>query len=499
MSEVRPDLYKGVAAIPGEVMPTLPDPAVGLIMGSDSDAKFVVPAEEILDYFDVPFKTEVVSAHRTPGDMHEYAETAAQKGMLAIIAFAGGSSHLQGMTASETPLPVMGVAIEGSADPLSSSFGSQLRMPSDGGPLAVMGKNEAGAINAALHTVRFLSLAYPQLRPRIIERMEEKAAEVREKSRKMVALGSAKNYLERKEKPGFEDIHVHDEALEGPLPPEFPKVGRHGKVRNVYESAGQICLIASDRVSAFDQVSPTPIPGKGRILNDIARQELEAAEAAGIPTWLSYVPADNLRASVGARARVLPVEMIFRNYMTGSMWREYRDTGDFSGFGLPDGLQEWYRFEPMLFTPSTKSDKDVNFHPDNVREMTGIDHRRFMTMQEIGRALFRLGTYRAAERGLVLVDTKYEMGLNEQGEIIVIDEVHTPDSSRFSPIDGFEEAIKSGKPPKTLSKEFLRAIMLDRAGGDVDRAKELMVEPLPDDVVEETLARYQELHATFRD
>jgi 5-(carboxyamino)imidazole ribonucleotide mutase len=174
----------------------MPDPTVGLIMGSDSDAKFVVPAEEVLDWFSVPYETRVISAHRTPDRMHEYAENAEKRGLLAIIAFAGGSSHLQGMTAAKTTLPVMGVAVEGSADPLSASFGSQLRMPSDGGPLAVIGKNEAGSINAALHTVRFLAIAFPDLRPKIKERMASKAGEVERKDNTMRELG-AKKYVEK--------------------------------------------------------------------------------------------------------------------------------------------------------------------------------------------------------------------------------------------------------------------------------------------------------------
>ncbi len=141
---------------------------------------------------------------------------------------------------------------------------------------------------------------------------------------------------------------------------------------------------------------------------------------------------------------------------------------------------------------------DISFHPRFVLDATGIGPRTFKDMEEIGRELFRLGTKRAAEKGLVLIDTKYEMGLDSESNILVIDEVHTPDSSRFSPIDGFEDAISAGQSPRTLSKEFLRGIMLDRAGGDANKAKELMAEPLPDDVVEETLSRYQELHETFK-
>lgn len=293
--------------------------------------------------------------------------------------------------------------------------------------------------------------------------------------------------------------HIHNIELEGPLPEGFPNEGLLGKVRNVYEEAGRICLIASDRVSAFDQVSPTPIPGKGVLLNSIAARELSSAEAAGIPTWFEEVPSENPRAAIGKAGDILPVEMIFRNYMTGSMWREYRDHGDFAGFGLPSGMTEWADFssEP-LFTPSTKSDeKDVNFHPSAVEEMTGIEAADLTRMEELCRKLFTLGTHRAAERGLILVDTKYEVGLDDQGGLMILDEVHTPDSSRFVYRDGFAAAVEAGEAPKSLSKEFLRQIMIAKAGGDLALAKELMKAPLPTDVVEETRARYEELQRTF--
>lgn len=292
-------------------------------------------------------------------------------------------------------------------------------------------------------------------------------------------------------------MHIHNPEVEGPLPAGFPSEGREGKVRNIYEAGGRICLIASDRVSAFDQQSPTLIEGKGAILNDIARLELGAAEAAGISTWFDYVPEENPRAAVGDKAEVSPAEFIFRNFMTGSMWREYRDTGSFAGFSLPSGLQEWHAFTPPLFTPSTKAEKDVNFNPRDVKEMTGINPVRFAAMIEVGRELFKLGTRRATDRGLILVDTKYEMGIGPTGEIIVIDEVHTPDSSRFVMEEGFDGAVKAGERPEHLSKEFLREIILDRAGGDIEKAKALMAQPLEADVVEEIIARYKKLHTVF--
>lgn len=177
----------------------LPDPTVGLIMGSVSDARYVVPAEETLEYFGVPYETRVVSAHRTPDWMSEYAKTAVGRGLLAIITYAGGSSHLQGMTASETTLPVIGVAVESSPDAMNSSFGSQLRMPADGGPLAVAGKNEAGSTNAALLVVRFLAITYPELKPKLEERQEAIASKSLRDDAAMVRAGSAKEFLEEEE------------------------------------------------------------------------------------------------------------------------------------------------------------------------------------------------------------------------------------------------------------------------------------------------------------
>lgn len=296
------------------------------------------------------------------------------------------------------------------------------------------------------------------------------------------------------------EMHIHNPLIEGPLPEGFRGLGREGKVRNIYEAAGEICLIASDRVSAFDQVSPTPIPGKGEILNGIAAQELQAAEEAGIPTWFKYVPDNNPRAAVGIRGVIQPVEMIFRNFMTGSMWREYRDTGDFAGYGLPSGWQEWQDFTAApLFTPSTKEDKDVNLNPEDLLDYTGIDHGTFYEMKAICRELFRLGTARAAERGLILIDTKYEVILTPDGQLRIADEVHTPDSSRFALADGFSDDVANGRKVNSLSKEYLRQIILERAGGDVDAAKELMKQPLPDEVVEETVARYRQLQALFTD
>lgn len=301
---------------------------------------------------------------------------------------------------------------------------------------------------------------------------------------------------------GSVNTHQHNPELEGMLPIGFEPLGRQGKVRNIYESTdGQsICLIASDRVSAFDQVSPTPIPGKGELLNKIAAQELCAAEAAQISTWFDIIYSENPRASIGTKAEVQPVEMIFRNYMTGSMWREYKETGDFTGLGLPKGLSEWADFtsEP-LFTPSTKSDKDVNFNAGNVEEVTGIDAETFDRMHRICRKLFELGTARANSKGLILVDTKYEIGKNSNGDYIIIDEVHTPDSSRFVLKDDFKELIEAGEKPISLSKEFLRGVMLGRAGGDVDIAKQLMAEPLAQSVVDEVAEKYNNLYQIFKD
>ncbi len=178
-------------AAPEQLTGTLEDidhPIVGVTMGSDSDLKFTMPAYDVFDDFGVPYEARIVSAHRTPDWMHIYAEEAAGRGILTILAFAGGSSHLQGMTASETILPVHGVAVEGSADPLNASFGSQLRMPSEA-PLATMGKNEAAATNGALHIVRWLSHIFPELEPKLSERSQRVQDEVLAKDLRIASIG----------------------------------------------------------------------------------------------------------------------------------------------------------------------------------------------------------------------------------------------------------------------------------------------------------------------
>ena len=174
--------------------------------------------------------------------------------------------------------------------------------------------------------------------------------------------------------------------------------------------------------------------------------------------------------------------------MTGSMWREYEETGDFVGLGLPGGLREWADFtaEP-LFTPSTKGEEDVNFNPRDVEAMTGIDTGTFSKMEALCRKLFELGTARAAGRGLILIDTKYEVGVTPDGQMIILDEVHTPDSSRFVYAEGFKESVARGERPRHLSKEFLRELMLVEAGGVVAKAKELMKQPLPPYIVKTNL------------
>jgi phosphoribosylaminoimidazole carboxylase PurE protein len=169
-------------------------------MGSDSDLRYMIPAVDVLNDFGVPNETRFVSAHRTPDWMHEYAADAEQRGLLAIIAGAGGSAHLQGMSASETILPVVGVAVEPNPDPMNAAFASEVRMPADGGPLATMGKNEAGATNAGLHVVRFLSHVFPELKQMIRDRMETKAAEVLAKDARVVEIGPHAYLQEQKAK-----------------------------------------------------------------------------------------------------------------------------------------------------------------------------------------------------------------------------------------------------------------------------------------------------------
>ena len=224
----------------------------------------------------------------------------------------------------------------------------------------------------------------------------------------------------------------------------------HGKVRDVYFLNGErIAMIATDRISAFDVVLPKGIPYKGQVLNQIATYFLEATKDI-VPNWLLSTP--DPMVSLGHRCEPFRVEMVIRGYLTGSAWRAYK-----AGIQLPEGMRENEAFPEPIITPTTKEDEghDENISREEIIRTGLVSEEDYKQLEAYTYALFRRGQEMARERGLILVDTKYEFG-KKDGKIYLIDEIHTPDSSRYFYAEGYEERFARGEEQKQLSKEFVR-------------------------------------------
>lgn len=236
----------------------------------------------------------------------------------------------------------------------------------------------------------------------------------------------------------------------------------HGKVRDVYFLEGDlIAMVATDRISAFDVVLPEGIPYKGQVLNQIAAEQLDAT-AHLVPNWKIATP--DPMVTVGHRCEPFKVEMIVRGYIAGSAWRAYQ-AGErtICGIELPEGLKENERLPHPIITPTTKADEghDENISREEIIASGLISEEDYKVIEQYTRTLFEEGTRIARERGLILVDTKYEFG-KKDGKVILIDEIHTPDSSRYFYLDGYEERQAKGEPQRQLSKEFVRQWLIEQ-------------------------------------
>ena len=265
----------------------------------------------------------------------------------------------------------------------------------------------------------------------------------------------------------------------------------HGKVRDVYTIDDDLMvMVATDRISAFDVILPEGIPYKGQVLNQIAAYFLDAS-ADIVPNWKMAVP--DPMATVGLKAEGVPVEMIIRGYLTGSAWREYKaGCRELCGVKLPDGMKENQKFPEPIITPTTKAAEghDENISREEIIKQGLVSEHHYKVMEEYTRKLFALGTKMAAEKGLILVDTKYEFGIRD-GRVILIDEIHTPDSSRYFYSEGYEERFEKGLPQRQLSKEFVRQWLIDN--GFMGREGEVVPEMTPE-FIESVSERYIELY-----
>ena len=265
----------------------------------------------------------------------------------------------------------------------------------------------------------------------------------------------------------------------------------HGKVRDVYDINDDVLvMIATDRISAFDVILPKGIPSKGQVLNQIAATFLDAT-ADIVPNW-KLAPPDPM-VTVGLKCEGFRVEMIIRGYLTGSAWREYQaGCRELCGVKLPDGMRENERFPEPIITPTTKADAghDENISREEIIAQGIVSKEDYETMERYTRALFARGTEIAAAKGLILVDTKYEFGKRD-GKVILIDEIHTPDSSRYFYAEGYEERFEKGEAQRQLSKEFVRQWLIDH--NFMGKAGQQVPE-MTDEYCESVSQRYIELY-----
>lgn len=262
-----------------------------------------------------------------------------------------------------------------------------------------------------------------------------------------------------------------------------------GKVREVYTVGQHLISIASDRISAFDFILPRLIPFKGQVLNQVAAYFLKTTKDI-VPNWLLEVPHPNV--SIGLRCEPVKIEFVVRGYLAGHAWREYQlGKRIICGVAMPDGLHEADRFPLPLITPSTKAEEghDEDISSDEILSRKLCTKEEWEIMSQYALALFDRGTRMANEQGLILVDTKYEFGRYE-GRILLIDEVHTPDSSRYYHLDGYAERQTRGEHQKQLSKEFVREWLMEK--GFQGKPGQVMPD-MPDEFVSEISRRYIEL------
>jgi phosphoribosylaminoimidazole-succinocarboxamide synthase len=265
----------------------------------------------------------------------------------------------------------------------------------------------------------------------------------------------------------------------------------HGKVRDVYNINDDLMvMVATDRISAFDVVLPKGIPFKGQVLNQIAAKFLDATTDI-CPNWKLATP--DPMVTIGLKCEGFRVEMIIRSILTGSAWREYKNgCRELCGVKLPDDMHENERFPEPIITPTTKADEghDMNISKEEIIAQGIVSAEDYAIMEDYTRKIFKRGQEIAAKRGLILVDTKYEFGKRD-GKVYLIDEIHTPDSSRYFYADGYEEKFAKGEPQRQLSKEFVRQWLIEH--NFMNEPGQVMPE-ITDEYAESVSDRYIELY-----
>ncbi len=267
----------------------------------------------------------------------------------------------------------------------------------------------------------------------------------------------------------------------------------HGKVRDVYTVDAWLVMVASDRISAFDHILPKAIPFKGQVLNQIAALFLESTKDI-VPNWVAAVPDPNV--TIGRNCDAFRVEMVIRGYLSGHAWREYKaGKRTICGVEMPEGMKENDRFPTPIITPATKAEEghDEDISREEIIRQGIVAESDYLQLEDYTRKLFQRGTEMAAERGLILVDTKYEFG--KVGDTIyLIDEIHTPDSSRYFYADGYQDRQNRGEKQRQLSKEFVREWLIENGFQGLEGQS---MPEMPDEFVETVSERYIELYETI--
>ena len=262
-----------------------------------------------------------------------------------------------------------------------------------------------------------------------------------------------------------------------------------GKVREVVDLDSRVLLVTTDRISAFDRILGA-IPYKGEVLNRLACWWLDKASQM-VPTH--FIQRVGSRSMLVHKARVLPVEVIVRGYLTGSAWRDYQAGKPTSGLHFPPGMKKNQQFTQPVITPSTKAEMGLHDEPVSSQEVVSrglVSPEIWQQITDYAYELFAFGSRIAEAQGLILVDTKYEFGILPDGKVVVVDEIHTPDSSRYWFSQGYPEALEQGRDPRSLDKEFLRSWLLERGFSGEGPAP-----AMPDELILEISKRYQDLYS----
>ena len=448
-------------------------PQVAVIMGSKSDRPLADKVTTTLQRLGIGFETVILSAHRTPEALVAYIRSAERRGIRIIIAIAGLAAHLPGVIAAHTLLPVIGVPVASGSLQGIDALLSITQMP-PGVPVSSVGI-DAGT-NAALLAARMLQHENPSI---------QKALAHYRESQKSSVLGLT---------PWVEP--ATGDALRETNLDRLPLVKR-GKVRDIYDLGDRLLIVATDRISVFDVVLPTPIPGKGRILtaisafwfwkfNDLVPNHLISTRYTDLPGDLpERFPYLNGRIMIVRKLQVFPIECIVRGYLAGSGWAQYRETGRIQDVELPSGLRESDKLPEPIFTPTTKA-AEGHDQPLTFAEMIKqIGEENAHKLKERSLTLYKKAAAYAESRGIIIADTKFEFGYDDEGNIFLIDEILTPDSSRFWPLESYQP----GKPQPSFDKQYVRDYT-----SSLGWNKQPPGPPLPPEVVQKTVEKYHEAY-----